>query len=143
MKEFKSLILSFCIASIVFGLIFMLTPSGKLQKNVRFNFAVIFLSILFFSVSSIFNIDFNFKKSEALSLSYTENIIKAQAEMVCHAALEENGYSAEEINIYTNKNEDGSISIKRIRAKTKDDTEKVKSAITAVIKTDSIEVRNE
>ncbi len=143
MSEFKSLILSFCIASVVFGLIFMLAPHGKLQKNVRFNFAVIFLSLLFFSVKSILNIDFDFKKETRASNDYTESIIKAQAEIICNAALKENGYSAEEIVIYTNKNEDGSINIKRIRAKTKDEIEKVKETISAVIKSGTIEVRNE
>ena len=143
MSEFKSLVLSFSIASVVFGLIFTLTPNGRLLKNVRFNFAVIFLSLIFFSGANILNIDFNFEKSINASISYSESIIKAQAETLCIAALEEKGCSFEEIVIYTNKNEDGSISIKRIAAKTKDDIVKVRNTLNEVIKTETLEVRNE
>ncbi len=143
MSEFKALILKLSIASVVFGIIFMLSPNGKLQKNVRFNFAVIFLSILFFSVTAFFNIDLKFKENANASLYSAEKIVSARASYLCGEILKEYGYNFEEIEVFTNKNEDGSIDIKRITVKSAENKENLKAAILAVIDTDGVEIIDE
>ncbi len=145
MSEIKSVILGLCIASISLGAMYMLRPTGATEKSVRLSFAVIFLSLLVISVSSILHIDFN-KIKITLNNSFndsSENIVSAEAKFLCQEILKEKGIDFKGIEIFTDKTDDGSISIKRITVESTAEPDAVRQSITAVLATDGVEVIND
>lgn len=145
MSEIKSVILGLCIASISLGSMYMLRPSGATEKSVRLSFAVIFLSLLVVSLSNLLKTDFNGIKFTFNSFSndYSENIVSTQAEFLCQEILKEKGIDFKGIEIFTDKTEDGSISIKRITVESTAEPDAIKNSIAAVIATDGVEVIND
>lgn len=145
MNEFKSVILGICIASVGLGAMYMLRPEGATVKAVRFAFAVIFLTLTVTLIVSLF------AKGErllpSLSGSYefisAEAIAKIEAEQLTREVLKEKGIKYDKIEIFTNKDDGGGISIKRITVKTSENPEYIRDSITAVIKADGVEVINE
>ena len=145
MNEFKSVILGICIASIGLGAMYMLKPEGATAKAVRFAFAVIFLTLTVTLVVSLFVKGDRLLpslSSDTELLSY-ESIARLEAEQLAAEVLKEKGIKYEKIEIFTNKEDSGSISIKRITVKTNENPEYVRDSITAVIKADGVEVINE
>ncbi len=145
MSELKSVILGLCIASVSLGVMYMLKPAGATDKSVRLSFAVIFLSLLVFSAARLLKMDFNgIKISTDTAATYTaESIVSVRAHYLCEEILKEKGLSFGEINIFTDKTENGSISIKRITVESTEEPEVIRQSITAVIATDGVEVIND
>ncbi len=145
MSEIKSVILGLCIASVSLGAMYMLRPVGATEKSVRLNFAVIFLSLLVVSVASLLGTDFGDMKISVDNSSsfYSENIVCAEVEYLCGEILKEKGMDFKEITVFTDKNGQGGISIKRITVESTAEPEAIRQSITAVIATDGVEVIND
>lgn len=145
MNDFKAVILGICIASVCLGAMYMLKPKGNMEKSVRFGFAVIFLTLTISLFVSLFKGGGKAVPTYALSPDYSvsEKITEISARQIVAEVLRENGLKFEEIKIFTNIEESGGISIKRITVKTSENAEKVIGSINAVIKSDGVEVINE
>ncbi len=145
MSEIKSVILGLCIASVSLGAMYMLRPVGVTEKSVRLSFAVIFLSLLTVSVATLLHTDFDEVKINVdnTGTSYSEKIISAEAKFVCEEILKEKDIKFNEIKVFTDKTDSGSISIKRITVESEAEPELIKQSITAVIATDGVEVIND
>ena len=145
MNELKSVILGLCIASVSLGVMYMLKPTGATDKSIRLSFAVIFLSILVFSAARLLKVDFDSIKISAnnSAANTAESIVCARAQYLCQEILEEKGLSFGEINIFTDKTEEGSIFIKRITVESTEEPEAIRQSITAVIVANGVEVIND
>lgn len=145
MSEFESVILGLCIASVSLGAMYMLRPVGAAEKSVRLSFAVIFLSLLVVSAASLVSTDFGDLKisAESPASDYSENIVAAEAQYLCSQILNDKGIEFSEIKIFTDKTEDGGISIKRIAVESAAEPDTIRQSITAVIATDGVEVIND
>lgn len=145
MNEFKAVILGICIASVSLGAMYMLKPSGNMEKTVRFGFAVIFLTLTLSLFISLFGGGNKLMPASAPSPDYsaTERITKISARQIVAEVLAEKGLKFKEIEIFTNIDESGGISIKRITVKTDENAERVIGSINAVINSGGVEVINE
>lgn len=145
MNEFNSVILGICIASVGLGAMYMLRPDGATAKAVRFAFAVVFLTLTVTLFVSLFAKGEKLLPSLSGSTEFTAAtaIAKIEAEQLTREVLKEKGIKYEKIEVFTNKESDGSISIKRITVKTNENPSYVRDSITAVIKADGVEVINE
>ena len=145
MNEFKSVILGICIASVSLGAMYMLKPDGNTAKTVRFGFAVIFLTLTLSIFISLFGKSDRLLPTLSITPDYSaaEKITAIEARQIAAQVLEEKGIKFKEIDVLTNKDEAHGISIKRITVKTDETAEQVRQSISAVIKTDGVEVINE
>ena len=145
MNEFKAVILGICIASVSLGAMYMLRPSGNTEKTVRFGFAVIFLTLTLSLFISFFTGGTKILPTYAVSpdLSAAEKITKISAKQIVAEVLRDKGLEFKEIEIFTNIEESGGISIKRITVETDENAERVIDSINAVIKSGGVEVINE
>lgn len=146
MSSIKGIVLGLCAASLVLGATYMLRPTrAATEKSIRFAFAVIFLSIMVVSVSTLVKKDFSFNsmQSEGMHLDSAEGIIQVQAEYLSSEVLRQQGIDFKKISVLTDKSESGDIFIKRITVVSGEDPQSIRKHITRVIETNGVEVRNE
>ncbi len=146
MSSIKGIVLGLCAASLVLGATYMLRPTrAATEKSIRFAFAVIFLSIMVVSVSTLVKKDFSFNsmQSESMHLDSAEGIIQVQAEYLSSEVLRQQGIDFKKISVLTDKSESGDIFIKRITVVSGEDPQSIRKHITRVIETNGVEVRNE
>lgn len=146
MESIKGIILGFCTASLVLGLLYMLrAEKTATEKSVRFAFAVIFLSITVLSIAKILGLSRHlptFSSSYEYNHTYTD-VYAYSVEQVAAAALGDGGINFKEISVQTDKNDGGDIFIKRITVVSGGNAEKIKGCIFSVIETNEVEVINE
>lgn len=145
MDDFKSIILGLCIASVGLGIIYMLKPAKTLEKSIRFSFAVVFLCITVICIASFLKVDF--KEISVNAADYSKNaeekILCLQARHLSEQILKSNSLDFKEIEIFTDKTDNGDIIIKRITVKSEAEPKLIRDSITAVIETCGVEVINE
>lgn len=143
MSWFKSFIMAFCTAGICFGALFILSPSGKMERSVKYVLSLCFLVIIIavagFGIKTA-DIDFSYDIETSLE---TEDLKKDIAVAVFETALDNAGINFKEISVFTdNDNKDG-ISCNKIKIITDCSRERVVSALGGEIDGFEVEVVNE
>lgn len=145
MKTFSQVILGFSAASLILGAVYMLRPSGKMEKSVKFAFSVIFLSVIIAAFAGLLKINtpFSVKASSADLTETAEAVTKYRAEYLCEALLKENGINFNKILVNTDISADGSIGIKRVTVFTNNTQNGIKELILSAVMAREVEVINE
>ena len=127
MREFTSFAISFCGVLIAAAGIYMLLPEGKMSKAVKYIVVLTLLSALIGLFSVNFSIRFPKIESEfKVQDEYRdEKVIKA----VFESALKMNNIEFEKIIIFTDKNEEGSITITKVQIYSSEEEQKIISAV--------------
>lgn len=145
-EAFKDLALSLCFAAVVCGIISILSPTGGQSKALGFVVSVFFLFCL---VSPFSKIDFSGFEELGLQIdpleeggytkSYEELLIKefsSNVQKLIEDKLSEQNIMAEDVQIFINKNEDGSIQISEVKLRLSDgnDQESARKAVAELLK---------
>ncbi len=129
MNAVNSFIISFCVSSVILGLLFILIPKGALNKPVRYVFSLCFVCCLIGSAVGLTTPDFsNFEaaySSDFLNESNAELVLQS----VFEEALASQNINFRKITLDTNKLTDGSIIISKVTVYASDDTQKIIDAI--------------
>ncbi|HCH28549.1 MAG TPA: hypothetical protein DEW35_03475 [Ruminococcaceae bacterium] len=127
MREFSSFAISFCGVCVATGGIYMLIPEGRMTKTVKYIIVLTLISAFIgvFSVNLSINFQNRSNKSQYAESERGEKIMGA----VFEQALKMNDIEFEKIVIFTDKTEEGSITITKIQVFTNENREKVVSAI--------------
>ena len=123
-EAFKDLALSLCFAAVVCGMVSILAPMGGQSKALSFVVSVFFLFCL---VSPFSKIDFSDFEELGLQLnpleeggytkSYEDLLIKefsSNVQKLIEDKLAEQNIPAEDVQIFINKSDDGSIQISEV-----------------------------
>ena len=127
MKEFSSFAISFCGVCVATGGIYMLIPEGRMTKTVKYLIVLTLLSALIGVFSINFNLKFQNKNNWSVHIEEDrkEEVITA----VFERALKMNNIEFEKIVIFTDKTEEGSITITKIQVFSDENRDKIISAI--------------
>lgn len=142
MNYISSFLIAFCVASVFIGGLYMLCPDGAINKSVKYLLSLVFL-LTVISAAGItvknteFNIDFT---SPEVS---TEALETASAEYVYSYALKSAGVEFEEIEIFTTKAANGSISINKVVIYSDSPRDRVIAALGEAAKNIEVEIINE
>ena len=143
MSWFKSFITAFCTAGICFGALFIICPSGKMERSVKYVLSLCFLVIIIAVAGvGIKNADFDFDYSFESALE-NQNLKDDIAVSVFETALENAGINFKEIFIFTDNDSNVGISCNKIKIITDCSTERVVSALGGEIDGFEVEVVNE
>lgn len=143
MSWFKSFITAFCTAGICFGALFILSPSGKMERSVKYVLSLCFLVIIVAVAGvGIKTADFNFDYSieSSLEIQNSKNDI---AVYVFKTALENAGINFKEIFTFTDNSSENGISCTKVKIITDCSRERVVSALGGEIDGFEVEVVNE
>lgn len=142
MNYISAFLMAFCVACVFIGCLYMLCPDGAISKSVKYILSLVFLltviSAAGFTVKKA-EIDIDFSPPE----TSTEALDTATAKYVYSYALQKAGIEFEEIEIFTNKAADGSISINKVVIYSASPKDTVMSALGEAAKNIEVEIINE
>ncbi len=129
MSGFSSFIISFCSCCILLGFLYMLCPSGSMEKPIKYIFCLCFVCCVIGSAFALPSPDFSYfdKSNSAVILNEQNTAVTAQT--IFAEALRQSNINFRKITVDTNKLNDGSIIISRITVYTTEPVEKVRKAI--------------
>lgn len=134
--------MALCASSVFIGALFMLCPDGTMKKSVTFVLSLVFLA----SVISAGGIGLKYEKTKLeptpVSIS-SDELDTYTARYVYEYALKKAGIDFEEITVYTDKNDSGSIFISKISVKSAEEKGKITEALQDAAKNIEVEVNNE
>lgn len=143
MNWFTSFVTAISAAGICLGGLYIICPTGKISKTVKYVFSLCFLLIIITTAGvTVKNSDFDFPQ-------FTQNEIDSDAAQLAAAryvyenALYAAGIEFSEIRIFTDKSQDGSINITKILIYTKAESKKVREALGQAAENFEVEVINE
>lgn len=142
MSHISTFLISFCAAAVFIGALYMLCPDGAMNKSIKYIMSLIFL-LSVISVAGItvknadINIDFTVPETNATDLEIKN------AEFVYGLALRNAGIEFSEIEIFTNKAEDGSIIINKVIVHSGCERQKIADALSEATKNIEVEVAND
>lgn len=138
MSYFTEIVSAFCVVCVFIGALYMLCPEGKLSKSVKYVLSLVFL-VSVMAVAGMgkgkFDFDINFSQKEDISIEQIENL---NLKFAFEEILQKNGINFKEIEIFTDKLENGGISINKVIIRSDCEKEKIFAALADI--TDSIEV---
>lgn len=138
MSYFTEIVSAFCVVCVFVGALYMLCPEGKLSKSVKYVLSLVFL-VSVMAVAGMgkgeFDFDINFSQKEDISIDQIENL---NLKFAFEEILQKNGINFKEIEIFTDKLENGGISINKVIIRSDCEKEKIFAALADI--TDSIEV---
>lgn len=142
MNYLSSFFIAFCVSSIFIGAVFILCPTGQMSKSVRFVFSLVFTLII---ISSALKINFNFDFTPDTNGigSNAEAIEKSSAVYVYSECLKQNKIDFSEISVLTTKTDDGRIVISKVLIFSKEEKNKILSALSVIAQNLEVEVINE
>ena len=143
MSWFKSFITAFCTAGICFGALYIISPSGKMEKSVKYILSLCFLLIIL-TVAGIElkSVDFQVDFSNIVSHDTTD-LKNETAEYVFKIALRNAGIDFKEISVFTDNSKTDSISCTKVKIITDCNREMVVSALGGEKEDFEVEVINE
>ncbi len=142
MGYIASFLTSFCAAAVFIGALYMLCPEGVMSKSVKYILSLCFLvSVISAAGITVKRVDLELSFS-APAVSSAELQIK-NAEFVYSYALDSAGIEFSSIEIFTDKLEDNSIVINKVRIKSGSEKQKIISALGEAAKNIEVEVINE
>lgn len=143
MKFVSAFIIAFCVAAVLIGGLYMFCPDGVLNKSVRYILSLAFLlTIISASGLTVKNADLNLDfsavpETDSLALE-TES-----ARYVYGYALQKSGIKYKEIEIFTDKAENGGISINKVIIYSECERSAVLKALGEAAENTEVEVINE
>ncbi len=127
MEYIKSIILSFCVASVFIGILYTITPDGNISKSVKYLLSLAFL-ITVIAAGKAGNMSVQLPKIE-VSQSDTDKLFTENARLTYCEALRNSNINFSFVTVFTNKDENGDIKIIRVEIKTEESAEAVKEAL--------------
>lgn len=143
MNWFKSIITGFCSAGICFGAIFIICPSGKMEKSVKYVLSLCFLLIIITVVGvgiKTDNIDFNFNNVTSVDITDMEN---NTAEYTISFALQNAGIEFREISVSKDNSGFDGISCTKVKIYSDCDRQRIIAALGGENHDLEVEVINE
>ncbi len=143
MNWFNSLITAFCTAGICFGALFIISPSGKMERSVKYVLSLCFL-IVVITISGVkmkmndFNIDFNSTASVD-----TDELENSVTEYTIALALQKAEIDFREIYVSTDNLEIEGISCTKVKIYTDCDKQKIVNILGEETENFKVEVINE
>ena len=114
MNFFSSFAAAFCSACVFIGAVYMLCPDGAISKSVRYVLGLVFLlSVISAAAIAVGKWDFEMPE---ITADYTEeaSLDVSAAEYVYAYALSKAEIDFNKITVWTDKSENGSISINKV-----------------------------
>ena len=143
MNWFKSFVTAFCTAGICFGALFIICPSGKMERSVKYVLSLCFLVIIVTVAGvGIKNADLEFK-FDTETMIETENIDNATVKYVFSKVLRDAGINFKEILTFTDNDGKNGISCTKVKIVTDCSKERVVSALGGEIEGFEVEVVDE
>lgn len=143
MSYLTEIVAAFCVVCVFIGALFMLCPEGKLSKSVKYVLSLVFL-VSVMSVAGMgrgkINFDFNFNQPVNLQ---TEQIDNLNLRLGVEELLRKNGINFEEIEVFTDKLENGGISINKVIIRSDCEKEKIFAALADIKDLIEVEVIDE
>lgn len=142
MTHLNDFFITFCASAIFIGALLIVCPSGHLSKSVKNILAIIFTIIV---ISAALKIDFNldFKVNTDAITSHTVALETHSAAYVYGQCLKKAELEFSKISVLTNKNDDGSIVISKVLIFSKEDKNKILTALCDVTQNFEVEIINE
>lgn len=143
MNWFNSLITAFCTAGICFGALFIISPSGKMERSVKYVLSLCFLMMII-TISGVnikmsnFDVDFN----TSVSLD-TDELEISTAEYTIALALQKAGIDFREIYVSTDNLETDGISCTKVKIYTDCERGKIVNILGEETENFKVEVINE
>lgn len=140
MSYVSSFLVSFCAAAVFIGALYMLCPDGAMNKSIKYLLSLVFLlSVISVAGITVKNAgpDISFSPPEA---SNTAELELSSARYVYSYALSSSGIEFSEIEIFTDKTEDGSISINKVIIHSGCERQKIIDALGEATKNIEVEV---
>lgn len=129
MSNLSVFITSFCSSCILLGFLYMLCPSGYMEKSVKYVFCLCFLCCVLGCVTNLKTIDFSAFKAASDTEIVTERGASVTAERVFAQTLADQNIDFKKITVDTNKLSNGSITISRVTVYSNASAEQVIKAI--------------
>lgn len=143
MSYLTEIVAAFCVVCVFIGALFMLCPEGKLSKSVKYVLSLVFL-VSVMSVAGMgrgkINFDFNFNQPVNLQ---TEQIDNLNLRLGVEELLRKNEINFEEIEVFTDKLENGGISINKVIIRSDCEKEKIFAALADIKDLIEVEVIDE
>lgn len=142
MSYISTFLISFCAAAVFIGAFYMLCPDGAMNKPIKYLLSLVFL-LSVISVAGItvkkaeINLDFTISQTDAADLQIKN------AEYVYAFALKSADIEFTQIEIFTNKEADGSISINKVIVHSGCERQKIIDALKEATKNIEVEVVND
>lgn len=144
MNSLNSFVISLCAVSIFIGALYIIVPDGSMSKPIKYVLSLAFLLTLTalggITVKTA-DISFEFTGSD-YTAAYSE-LQSASAEYVYEYVLTNAGIDFSEITVCTDKSENGSISIIKVKVKTAATLDAVVAAMGAAAENVEVEIINE
>ncbi len=143
MNWFNSLITAFCTAGICFGALFIISPSGKMERSVKYVLSLCFL-VMVIAISGVkikmsdFNVDFN-----SISSVDTGELENSATEYTVALSLQKAGIDFREICVSTDNLEIDGISCTKVKIYTDCDKQKIINILGEETENFKVEVINE
>lgn len=142
MTRLSDFFITFCVSAIFIGALLIICPNGQMSKSVKYILSLVFTLLIISSALKI-NFDLNFTPETEAINSYTEALDNKSAEYVYGQCLKAAEIEFSKISVLTNKSESGSIVISKVLIFSKEDKNKILSALSAVAQNFEVEVINE
>lgn len=142
MTRLSDFFITFCVSAIFIGALLIICPNGQISKSVKYILSLVFTLLIISSALKI-NFDLNFTPETEAINSYTEALDNKSAEYVYGQCLKAAKIEFSKISVLTNKSESGSIVISKVLIFSKEDKNKILSALSAVAQNFEVEVINE
>lgn len=143
MNWFNSLITAFCAAGICFGALFIISPTGKMERSVKYVLSLCFL-IIVITISGVkikmsdFDINFN-----TVSSVDTDELQNSATEYTIALALQKAGIDFSEIYVSKDILETDGISCTKVKIYTDCDRQKIVNILGEETENFKVEVINE
>lgn len=143
MNYFSSVVIAFCVACIIIGVLYILCPDGEISKTVKYVLGLCFiLSVITATGINVKKADFDFSFSVIQNADSTA-LDTANAKLVYSMALQNSGIDFSEITVCTDKLRDGSIVINKVIIRSDCEKDKILSALGETAKVYEVEIINE
>ncbi len=143
MSWLKSLITAVCTAGICFGALFIISPTGKTERSVKYVLSLCFLVVII-AVAGVelkmSDFEINFNTDTVIDLKPSN---EATAKYVFSSALKNAGIDFKEISVFTDNLENGGISCTKVKIVTDCDRQRVVAALGGEKEGFEVEVINE
>ncbi len=143
MKNVTLIVAAVCSACVLIGALHMLCPDGVMQKPVKYLISLAFLVTLVATVlPAVQHVEWNWHISAAQS-EQSAALETAAAEYVYASVLRAEGINFSKITVCTDKTQDGSISISKVIIVSNAESEKILSALRAVVENVKVVIQHE
>ena len=127
MEFVKSIILSFCAASVFIGILYTITPDGNISKSVKYLLSLAFIITVIVAGKSV-KVSVELPELQ-VTQSDAYNLLAQNARLTYSEALKNSNINFSNITVFTNKDENGDIKIIRVEIKTEETEKAVKQAL--------------